>query len=315
MPGQPLVLFYHQIVRRPRTEHSFLRQALTLDEFSAAVRLLRRHYRVLTADEFYRLAGGQTGFPPRSVLVTFDDGFRNNLWAAEVLQELGMSAVFFVLSATLEGQFVPWYLRFAHILSARRRESCSAAWGTVRFSDRRARRRWQAAGKEHLLAISPAQRDAELSQLGEDLAALPIDPSDEDYKFMNAADLRRLRELGMSIGGHSATHDNLTRCSDEELRREMLDSADRLAEASGAPIVDFSYPDGRYDSRVLALARQRYRMAFAAGCGSGAFDLWTIPRRGADDVRDVRRVLSRWFPWRRRAVAITKRLLREPGAG
>ncbi len=305
----PIVLFYHQVLRKPRPEHFFFRQALTVDEFSAAMRLIQKRYRVLTADEFYWLARNGESISPLSVLITFDDGFRNNLLAAEILQQLGMSATFFVLSAPLESEFVPWYLRFAHILSARRRESCQAPWGAVRFSNRLACRRWRAAAKEHLLACSPAQRDAELNQLSDELAAPPIDPTDEDYRFMNAADLLRLRELGMSIGGHSATHDNLTRCDDTELRREMLDSADRLAEASGGPIEDFSYPDGRFDDRVLAVARRRYRMAFAASSRVGGADMWRIPRRGADDCRDVRRVLSRWYPFRRRAAEMAKRLL------
>ena len=56
------------------------------------------------------------------MLITFDDGFRNNLLAAEILHELGMNALFFVLTATIDTDFKPWYLRFAHILSTRRQE-------------------------------------------------------------------------------------------------------------------------------------------------------------------------------------------------
>jgi len=314
MTDWPIVLFYHQVLRRPRPDHVFFRQSLTLDEFRAALELVQRRHRVLSADEMYRVRQQGGRFPPRSVLITFDDGFRNNLLAAEILNQLGLSASFFVLSETLDGQFVPWYLRLAHILSTRRRETCTAPWGPVRFADTLARRRWQAAAKEHLLASPPDRRDAELNQLACDLECPPLDPADEDYQFLDSADLRRMRELGMTVGGHGATHDNLARCNEVELRREMLDSADRLAAASGGPIEDFSYPDGRYDDRVLALARQRYRMAFAASCHVRLSDLWRIPRRGADDYRDVARVLSRWYPWRRRAAETAKRFLREPGA-
>jgi len=308
---RPTVLFYHQVVRRPRPDHYFFRQSLTLDQFREAMEFVRRHYHPLSAERMWRLCQDGDRFPPRSVLITFDDGFRNNLLAAEILHELGMNALFFVLSGTIDTDFKPWYLRFAHILSTRRRASCQAAWGAVSFDEAMARRRWLATAKEHLLATPPLERDRQLEQLAKELECPPIDPEDEDYDFLGANDLRRMRELGMTIGGHSATHDNLPRCNDAELKSEMIDSSERLAAASDGPIEYFSYPDGRYDARVLAIARGQFRMAFAASCHLPKNDLWRYPRRAADDCTEVSSVLSRWYPLRRRAAETAKRLLGE----
>jgi polysaccharide deacetylase len=206
---------------------------------------------------------------------------------------------------------VPWYLRFAHVLSTRTRPSCVAPWGEVRFDDVLQRRRWLAAAKEHLLAAPPARRDEELQRLADDLAAPPIDPLDDDYRFLSSAELRQMCELGMTVGGHSATHDNLTRCDDRELQAEMVDSADRLAQWIGGPVHYLSYPDGRYDQRTLTLARRRYRMAFAASCHLAADDPWRYPRRAADDCQSVRSILSNWYPLKRRCIETAKWLLRE----
>ena len=149
------------------------------------------------------------------------------------------------------------------------------------------------------------------SQLAAELECPPIDPADEDYDFLGANDLLRMRELGMTLGGHSATHDNLTRCNDAELQNEMIDSSQQLAAASEGPFGYFSYPVGRSDLRVLAMANRRFRMAFAASCHLPKGDLWRYPRRAADDCT-VSSVLSRWYPLRRRAAETAKRLLGEP---
>ena len=115
----------------------------------------------------------------------------------------------------------------------------------------------------------------------------------------------------MTIGGHSATHDNLCRCDDAELKNEMVASSERLAAACDGPIDYFSYPDGRYDVRVLGIARRQFRMAFAASCHLPKNDIWRYPRRAADDCTAVSRVLSRWYPLRRCAAEAAKRLLGE----
>ncbi len=310
---RPTVLFYHQVLRRPRPEHYFFRQSPTVDQFRESMKYVRQRYHPISADQMLRLPRDGGNFPRRSVLITFDDGFRNNLLAAEILRELDMTALFFVLSDSIDTNFKPWYLRFAHILTTRQKPSCTAAWGTVSFDDALARRRWLAAAKEHLLASTPLERDRHLEQLSDELKCPPMDLTDVDCGFLGAEDLRRMIALGMTIGGHSASHDNLSRCDDAELHREMVTSREQLAKASGRPIEFFSYPDGRYDRRVLDIARRQYRMAFAASCHLPKTDLWRYPRRAADDCT-VSSVLSRWYPLRRRAAETAKRLLRVPGA-
>jgi peptidoglycan/xylan/chitin deacetylase (PgdA/CDA1 family) len=77
--------------------------------FRAVCRLLAQHFRVVSLAEIFRLARNNASLPPRTVAITFDDCYRDNLAAARVLAEHGLPATFFVPTAYLGTDHVfPW---------------------------------------------------------------------------------------------------------------------------------------------------------------------------------------------------------------
>src|ERR1700723_3617038 len=57
--------------------------------FRAICRMLRRQFRVVSVSEIARLHRSQETFPQRTVAITFDDCYRDNLFAARILAEHG----------------------------------------------------------------------------------------------------------------------------------------------------------------------------------------------------------------------------------
>jgi peptidoglycan/xylan/chitin deacetylase (PgdA/CDA1 family) len=306
----PVVLYYHQVVRQPRPDHYLLQSASTLEQFRRAMLVIKEQWRPLAVDEFAWTYRNGRRWPKRAVLVTFDDGFKNNLWAAEVLRELEINAVFFVISGVVGTRFQPWYVRFAELISRRRRDACACSWGAVDFRNEFSRRRWLKQTKEHLLASRPPAREESLQEIAEALGAAERDQQDPDLEFFGTEDVRRLVSLGMTVAAHSRTHDNLTACSPRERQDEIVDSAAELEQHAGAPVRYFSYPDGRFDDGVVEMARGRFDAAFTTEMRYTAPDLWRYPRRAADGYGDVRVVLNPWFPAKRNAVDAVKRVLR-----
>jgi peptidoglycan/xylan/chitin deacetylase (PgdA/CDA1 family) len=306
----PIVLYYHQVLRQPRPEHYFLQQALKLDQFRTAMIEVKERWHPLRIDEFVWIFRNGRQWPKRSVLITFDDGFKNNLWAAEVLQELGMSALFFVVSGVVGTKFQPWYLRFAELMSNRKRDVWTCSWGATDFRVDSSRRRWLKLTKEHLLALRPGLRDVALQEIASAVGSDCQDRNDPDLEFFSVDDLRQIQQMGMALGAHSRTHDNLTACSAEELRSELVDSADELSQMAATPIRYFSYPDGRFDARTLRLVRDRFDAAFTTENRYTAPDLWRYPRRAGDGCGNVSQVLSPWFPAKRKLINSAKRILK-----
>jgi peptidoglycan/xylan/chitin deacetylase (PgdA/CDA1 family) len=71
--------------------------------------MLRRQFNVVPLAEVFRLARAGEKFPPRTVAITFDDSYRDNLAAARVLAEFGLPACFFVPTGYVETELqYPW---------------------------------------------------------------------------------------------------------------------------------------------------------------------------------------------------------------
>lgn len=61
-------------------------------------------YRALSMQEFLAIANGSKPRTPKCVLLTFDDGYHNNLtWVYPLLKELDWSATIFLIADTLDG--------------------------------------------------------------------------------------------------------------------------------------------------------------------------------------------------------------------
>lgn len=72
---------------------------VSTDWFRQLCAMLKRHFHVVPLAEFMRIVKGGGVFPRRTVAITFDDCYRDNLFAARVLAEYGLPACFFVPTA------------------------------------------------------------------------------------------------------------------------------------------------------------------------------------------------------------------------
>ncbi|MBV9623769.1 MAG: polysaccharide deacetylase family protein [Acidobacteria bacterium] len=74
--------------------------------------------------------------------------------------------------------------------------------------------------------------------------------------YLSVSQLRELSSAGFEIGSHSLTHSYLPDLEDGRLRSEIFDSKLRLEQTIGKTVEHFSCPGGRYDIRVVQLARE-----------------------------------------------------------
>jgi peptidoglycan/xylan/chitin deacetylase (PgdA/CDA1 family) len=111
--------------------------------------------------------------------------------------------------------------------------------------------------------------------------------------------VKELADRGVEFGGHSHTHQNLTRLDKQSLMREVVGCQKVLTDILGQPARVFSYPFGIYDQQVIKTVRQA---GFTAACTTkpgklqNGVDHQILPRitiKRKDDYLDILLKLSR----------------------
>ena len=247
------VLIYHRVGReadplRPRMA--------TASEFRGQMRVLARYFRPYMLAEGLRLLR-EGRLPSRSVAVTFDDGYADNVQVAlPILREEGIPATFFIATSYLDGgrmwndtvieavrRLVPGVhpFRYAGIDSIEVPHSL----------DRRALVLQLLGAIKHL-----PQGDRQAS--ADALAGLVGQPLPGSL-MMRREDMLTLAEAGMDIGGHTRSHPILSGLSAAGAEEEIAGGLDDIAAVTGRRPVLFAYPNGRrgvdYGDREVGLVR------------------------------------------------------------
>lgn len=279
-----LVLGYHRI-QTDDAETTFNRGVVSASgaTFDAQLGFITQHFDVVAADYLER-PGSARG---RRVILTFDDGYRDNYQVAlPLLRKHGVPATFFLTTGFLDAPAVPWWDEIAWVVkqSARRALDRGRWLATDLLLEGNERAAIDELGRVYK-TLEADQTDAFLDYCG-DAAGTGRCPTDA------AADLwmtwrmaSELLDAGMAIGGHTVTHPVLGRANAERQRAEIEDCARRLREELDIRMRLFAYPFG-LPSAFNGTSRQLLR---AAGV-TLAFSLYGgYVRRHMADAYDVPR--------------------------
>lgn len=306
-----LVLMYHRVAE-PTSDPWDM--AVSPKNFAAQMDVLKQRGDCLALPEFARRIAGRNA-PRRSIVITFDDGYRDNLLsAAPTLEARGLPATFFVVSGTLGAGRDFWWDALARIFLETPRlppelrlETASGphAWRLGAAADCtpaeiRQLRGWRAneTRPSHLrqtlflavwdvLASHPL---AEAEALCERVAAWagvdrrgpvadhPLEPDD----------IGRLVRGGLiDVGGHTVSHRPLDDLAPAEAAAEIKGCRAALSDLAGREIQSFSYPFGRFAPVTPSLVREA---GFACACNSrprlayAPADPYRIPRIVVPDL-------------------------------
>ena len=270
------ILNYHRV---DTNRDPFLLRPVDPAHFEGQVKYLKRNYRVLPLRELMRRAQDGT-LEPRSVALTFDDGYRDNYrFAFPVLRKHGVPATLFLATGCTEGGEPLWYDRVFYVFKATRKESLDIAdWGlgVLPLGTVPQRQQAMSALADHFRAIPDTlrlERQAELDRrLGvSDFKAL-------DGLMLSWDEVRELDANGFEVEGHTVTHPILSRVAPEALKDQLEGCKRTLEEKLQKEVALFAYPNGRPedfdDAAKAALKAAGFRYAFTTVFG--------LNRRGDD---------------------------------
>jgi peptidoglycan/xylan/chitin deacetylase (PgdA/CDA1 family) len=249
------VAMFHRVLKRddPRWQTALHPWTLPDDVFDECLAFFRRHYALVKLDDVKASLEGTRRLPPRSLLITFDDGYADNSdYALPLLRKHRVPATVFVSSdvigrnerlwtedllwAFMEGRLHQRDLASLYALlmgeTARDVEDPGLVWKIVR------------RGPE----LGKVQVEAALSALKIDLHRV-----EHPRQMLTRSEIRNLAANGISIGAHGKTHTALTFSSDitSELCSPRVVLEDVLASHHQRSVDALSFPHGAYTSEIV----------------------------------------------------------------
>jgi peptidoglycan/xylan/chitin deacetylase (PgdA/CDA1 family) len=312
-------LRYHGVTHDPAANGPWLtRGPLSVTAFRAQLEVLSRRYHVISLEEALAILSGQSRPRPYSVVLTFDDGYRNNATAAyPVLRDLGLPATIFVATDFVSGHRPLWFDRLeyalAHTTSA---ELVLTIRGIRRLyplattADRvHAFRDLLAEFKQTDLAAS----EALLVDIERQSRCIVNDVWDTDDRVapMTWEHVRELHSRGITIGNHTGSHQILTVLDEARAREEVARATNALERHLGTARPFFAYPNGDHSPATEQILRQQsFACAVTTLPRSAARgdNLLAVPRIAAGQPRDPYKFLaelSGLFPY---LLALRRRL-------
>lgn len=309
----PVILMYHRIADPRHAAWSDpWGSAVSPVNFAHHLDILRRRRRILSLNHFSTQAATRS-VPPNSVVITFDDGYADNLYAAKpLLQAYEVPATVFVVSSTVDRTGFWWdelagiFLRPGSLPAQMRLNGTGAArdlnlGASAHLTPEQARahtdwRGWQPP---------PTARHALFVRLWRWLRQLP-DPQRQDClhrlkdwaghkpapspRPLSSSELTCLSggEL-VEIGAHTATHPSLPLLDAASQDREIKGSKAFLEARIGRRMRSFSYPHGDHDAASVVCVRQA---GFERACITGQANV----RWPADPLRLPRIQVEDWDP-------------------
>ena len=230
--GIPFVL--RELVQRRRITilvYHALPEGRARDHFQA----MQARYHIIALADYLRARAEGTVWrlPSKSLIITFDDGHRNNFELRQLLEELRVPITIFLCSGIVGTHRHYWWF---HTRSGRESAACK------RMPD--------------------AKRLTFLSKRG-------YQP-DRDYPDRQALSRSEIDALKpwVDFQAHTITHPILPACSDEKAEREIRDCKAELERDYGFNVQALAFPNGDYTEREVNLAQNAgYNCALTLDCG------------------------------------------------
>ena len=318
-----LILCYHRIAEPPSDPWHL---AVTPRNFAEHLEVLRHHAHPIRLQQLSQsLLDGD--LPDRSVVVTFDDGYADNLYNAKpLLERYDIPATVFVVTGYIGDEREFWWDELERLFlqpgALPERFSLNVNGSTyhwelddaVDYSEEafRRHRRWRPGKKVRssyhslydslwklLRPMTEGERQRVLHELwGWAGAEEIVRPS---HRPLSLKEVIALSQGGLvEVGAHTATHPALRKLPEASQRDEISGSKVRLEEILNCPVPSFSYPYGNLSEQTVGIVREA---GFSCACSTQAdvvrlsTERFQLPRLEVRDWNgeEFAGQLSRWF--------------------
>jgi peptidoglycan/xylan/chitin deacetylase (PgdA/CDA1 family) len=231
------------------------RNFTVISDFQDHIRLLQL-FGILSLHDLAEELSSPKQRPRTAAVLTFDDGYANNVIAAEILSAAGIPWSIFVTSGVVGRGSTTWPEELSLLLlcgEARQVRAFEKTWPLVRREEREIAFRNILVAMKSLPAVS---RRETLGNIREQFHAKETErllQNHSSLKMLSWEELQQLSSSGVEVCSHGVHHeihhqDQPAEIRNEELRASKAELETRL----GRPCDFFAFPNGDFNSNSAA---------------------------------------------------------------
>lgn len=273
------IIVYHGICKK--NPYKFNSRFLSEKQFESHLIIFKRFFNMVSLED---LKANQLSNKKLNVMITFDDGYRNNFELAIPLLEKHQTPAVFFVTTLPEGES---YL-FNDVLDVFSFIGPSEITiNTIRFTKEKYFKHYRYFSERKTMLAQTFQnlscegRSNVVKQL---YAYVPKENFIEYKEYMELMNKEMLVTIAskkeMAIGSHGVSHVDLSKISPHEAKEEIATSKRVLTEITGQTIDTIAFPYGRYNKElIMACKASNYLQLFGTELLNQTEDRELIIRR------------------------------------
>jgi len=242
------ILRYHAIVEPDNNYYASQAICITPEQFEAQVSYLSANYHVISLDTVADCRQNNKPFPEKAIAFTFDDGYKDNYLAYQILKKYNATGTFYITAGCIESRETLWLFETIYLVKTTSKNKLKFQTTNGEFTyllNSEAER--ELAVRKIVQFIKSNNRDVRentRAQLREQTADVPDFEAKASKVMLTWQQIREMNDNGMTIGGHTMTHLNLPNALADDAMNEIENCKALLQEKTGSSVHHFSYPNG-----------------------------------------------------------------------
>jgi len=263
------ILMLHGVID-PNTQAVWtpLRSQLSAEQLTRALSVLASYYNFVSLSEATEMLAGTRPLTSNSMVLTFDDGYRNNLTTAlPILHRFKAPATFFLCTGNVSKQVPFWFDRLDYAIQSISQETIPhqkfPELKDIDFSNRNTLKKTFISfiRKEKQRYPSNANMRSTMASLTERLeqysgrGLAEIFANDPWSGILSWNEIRKATTLGVHFGSHGVDHPLLGLAPLSIINEELVESQKMIEYHTGCPCTQLAYPAGSFNQDVISLAK------------------------------------------------------------
>ncbi|WP_180000017.1 polysaccharide deacetylase family protein [Acinetobacter sp. YH12239] len=301
----PRILFWHGVdfIKNNQVEA----ESFHVEDFKKQIDFLNKYYEIISIEEFYKRFI-EDSFTKKEVVLTFDDGYLNNLTVvAPYLNEKNIPFTVFVSTEHIEtGELFPTSIARLIIFGTNLKE---ISIPTLMINESKISNSTEK--KEIYNLVSFALKNSPVDKVRDIVDDLKNNLTKKKYNLlvqsyssvlpMNWEQLRQLKEQGATIGSHCKYHICCHKKQNYNVVKDQIQQSKVILEKKLDYICDFfAYPNGDYTLESNKFVKESgYKMGFSVEkkrISKSLNNISAIPRLGVPSDLDSLKLIMAFYP-------------------